>query len=283
MKHIAEILRTIDKLQPASRVMNRIMEFSGDPEGEVSDLVDIVRYDQVLTANLLKMCNSAYYGFPVHVDSVDQAVKLLGTNNTVKLALLGSFGENLSKARKGYGLERGELWKASVASALLAESFSNKRYPGIDKFIVYTASLLRDIGKIIIDDYVGRSLKKIESLVNKRNCSFDEAETEVLGINHAEIGGLIAEKWNFNPNMVFIIRNHHLSDPNAREDLATAITHLVDTVARLCNVGIGADGLAYRVYEEIFGLLGVSETDMKDLLAGFKINIGIAEKLFNSL
>lgn len=283
MDIVTKIVKKIDALQPTSNVVNRIMEFTEDLDGSLSDLADIVQYDQSLTANLLRMCNSAYYGFPVPVDSVDQAVTLLGMNKTVELALIGSFGQSMAKAHKGYGLTKGELWESSVASALLSKSFVEKRYPAIDKFLIYTASLIKDIGKIVIDGYVAKTMVKIMHLVNKKNYSFDEAETEVLGINHAELGGLIAEKWHFNPKMVFLIRNHHLSMPNAREDLEASIIHVVDIVSRMMNVGIGVDGLAYRVYDEIFSHLVLSESDVKELAIKFKANINIAKQLFNAI
>lgn len=283
MKHVEDIIKKIDTIPPLSRVINRILDIANDPEGPISDFADIVQYDPALTANLLKLCNSAYYGFPVHVDSVDQAVKLLGVDKIVELALIGGVGKNLSKGQKGYDLKPGELWTSSVASALLAKSFTEKSHPESDKLLVYTASLLKDIGKAIIEGYVGRSFAKIESLVNKKGYSFDEAETEVLGINHAELGGLVAERWNFSPKMAFLIRNHHLGDPDAREDLETVIIYLVDTVSRMANAGIGADGLAYRVYDEIFGRIGVSETDVKELVTEFQLHLNIAERLFHSI
>ncbi len=278
-----EIIKKLDALRSVSNVTNRIMELTTDPDGSLLELAEIVRYDQALTVNLLRMCNSAYYGFPVPVDSVDHAVNLLGMNKTVELALIGSFGQCMANAQKGYGLRKGELWTSSVASALLSKSFAEKRYPNLDKFLIYTASLIKDIGKIVIDEYVGKALKKIMYLVNKKKYSFDEAETEVLGIDHAELGGLIAEKWNFNPKMVFLIRNHHLNRPNATADREASIIHIVDIVSRMMNVGIGADGLAYRVYDEMFSHLVLSETDVKELMTQFKLHLNIAEQLFHDL
>ena len=283
MKHVDDIIKRIDALAPLSKVINRVLDIANDPEGPISELAAIVQYDLTLTANVLKLCNSAYYGFPVHVDSINHAVKLLGANKIVDLAVIGGVGKNLSKAQKGYDLKRGELWKHSVASALLAKSFSEKNHPDSDKFIVYTASLLKDIGKVVIDGYVRRAFAKIKSLVDIKGYSFDEAETEVIGINHADLGGLIAERWNFSPKMIFLIRNHHLGDPDSRKDLETVIIYLVDTVSRMAQAGIGADSLAYRVYDDIFGRLGVSETDVKELMTEFNLKLNIAERLFHSI
>lgn len=283
MKRVDRIINTIDTIAPLSRVINRILEIAGDPEAMIADLAEIVQYDQTLTANLLKICNSAYYGLPVHVDSVDQAVKMLGVSKIVELSVVGGVDKKMSRAQKGYALETGELWTSSVASALLVKSYAEKFHPHLDQFMLFTAALIKDIGKLVIDGYVGRSLSKIESLVDKKNYSFDEAEAAVIGINHAELGALIAERWNFSPKMIFLIRNHHLGDPDAREDLETVIIYLVDTVSRMADAGIGADGLAYRVYDEIFGRLGLSESDLKELVTEFRLHMNSAERLFHSI
>jgi HD-like signal output (HDOD) protein len=283
MKQVDDIINKIDTIPPMPRVINRILRIAADPGGTITDLATIVKHDLTLTANLLKICNSAYYGFRVHVDSIDHAVHLLGINKIVELSVICGVEKTLSNAQKGYGLKRGELWQCSVASALLAKSFTKQFQPELDRYLIYTAALIKDIGKVVIEGFVARAIARIEGLVNHKDYSFDEAETEVLGINHAQLGGLIAEKWNFSPKMVYIIRNHHLGDPDARADLETIIIYLVDTVSRMAEAGIGADGLAYRVYDEIFGRLGLSESDVDELMTTFLLNLNIAKRLFHSI
>lgn len=283
MKRIDEIIKKIDALKPISQVAHRVMEIADSPDTAITELVDLVQYDPALTANLLKICNSAYYGLSVHVDSVRHAVNLLGTDKLIELVLMKSSGENLLKAQKGYGLQAGELWKHSVASALLAKSFARKNNPNSDQFLIYTAALLRDIGKVIIESHVGRSIGKIRHLVEKKGYGFDEAEAEIIGIDHARLGGMIAGKWNFSPRMTFLIANHHLTDPEAREDLETSVVYLADTVSRMALAGIGADGLAYKVYDAVFDSFGVTETDIRYLAGEYQANLQFAERLLPSI
>ncbi len=283
MGRVESIIKRIDTLTPLSRVVNRILTVADDPQHSIADLADLVKRDLTLTANLLKLCNSAYYGFPVHVQSVDHAVKLLGARKTIELALVGSIGGNLVREPKGYQLKRGELWTVSVASAMLAGEWTDTHHPELDRYFIYTACLLKDIGKVVIESDIGRAMPKIERLVERRGYSFDEAETEVIGINHAELGALIAERWNFGPRLVYLIRHHHLDTPDARRDVETGLVYLADTIARMARAGIGADGLAYRVYGDIFGQLGVSEADLDDLTAAFKLHLNVAQRLFLAL
>ncbi len=283
MKNIEGIIDRIEALKPISPVVHRILDIAGRPDGSVAELVEVVQYDPALTANLLKMCNSAYYGLPVHVDSVHHAVSLLGTNEVIELVMMKGAGESLLREQKGYGLQRGALWKHSVASALLARSFAAGSSRSSDRFLLYTASLLRDIGKVVIEDHVGRSLSKIRRMVEKKEVGFDQAEQEVLGIDHAKLGALIAEKWRFSPRMVYLIGNHHLSDPASRSDFEAVIVYLADTVSQMALAGIGADNLAYRVYGEVFGDLGVCQDDLQRLSAEFHANLHVAERLLLSL
>ncbi len=283
MKKIDQILKDIDNLTPISKVTHRIMEMANDPNGSITDLAEMVECDTILTANVLKLCNSAFYSLAVHVDSVNHAVNLLGIDRVVELALIGSFGKSMSSAQKGYDLKAGDLWTYSMASAMLAKSFAEANCPNTDKYLIYTAALLKDIGKVVIEGYVGRARSKITALVEKKGCSFDEAEKQVLGIDHACLGGLIAKKWLFSPKMVFLIENHHLGNAVAKEHLDAAIIYTTDTVSRMACVHIGVDCLAYRMYDEIFDRFGISEQDMKELMSMFQANLNMAKRLFSSL
>lgn len=283
MKKIREIIKDIDKLTPISKVIHRIMEMANDPNESIADLAEMVEFDPMLTANVLKLCNSAFYGLAVHVNSINHAVKLLGMDRVVELALIGSIGKTMSSAQKGYDLKAGDLWTYSMASAMLAKSFAEANCPNSDKYLIYTAALLKDIGKVVIEGYVGRARTKIIALVEKKGCSFHEAEEQILGINHAQLGGLIAKKWVFSPKMVFLIENHHLESAAAKEHLDAAIIYTTDTVSRMASANIGVDCLAYRMYDDIFDRFGISEQDMKELMATFQVNRNMTQRLFNSL
>ena len=280
--NIKSILQNIDTLTPIPAIANKIMEIASDPEAALSDLADVLQYDAELTANLLKLCNSTYTGLTLKVDSVRQAISLLGMDQVLEMVLLANTSKNMLKAQQGYGLGRGELWKHSVATALLSKAIAADK-KDTDKFRVYTASLIKDIGKVIIESHVGRFIQRIQNLVDKKGYSFDQAEETILGIDHAKVGGIIAEKWNFSSKMIFMIRNHHLNEAAARSDVETAIVYLADTISRMVGIGIGADGLAYKVYEDIFDNLGISENELQRIISEFHSYLNKAERLLVSL
>lgn len=268
MTSIDAIVKQIKQLEPLPQVTNRVMELVQDSRSSMNDLAKIIGFDQALTANILKVCNSAYFGLSKTVESVQQAIVYLGLDQVVDLVLMFGAARNLNKPHKGYDLGVGELWKYSVSSAIIARELALKL--GADnKQLIFTAALLKDIGKTILQQYVADSFRDINELVSGQGYSFREAEKEVLGIDHAELGGMVAKQWNFSPAMVDIIENHHLSRNSEAPGRDTAIVYLADIICMMMGIGVGSDGLAYRFHKQVVEDLGFSARDLGEVIAGF--------------
>jgi putative nucleotidyltransferase with HDIG domain len=268
MSAIKELLKEIDNLQPIPAVMNQIMAVAEDPGSSMADVAEIIMYDPVTTANILRMCNSAYYSLPRRVESVQDAITMMGLDQVIDMVLLKSGAANLVKGQAGYGLHEGDLWKHAVSSALISRDLAEKK-GSKNKQMVFTAALLKDIGKVILDRFVGDSISKIDNLVRNKGFSFKEAEKKVIGIDHAELGGRVAEMWDFSEKMVNMIRNHHLNDPSARDDLDTQILYVADNVCMMMGIGGGVDGLAYRFHKDVLAQLGITPIDLQGIIASF--------------
>lgn len=268
MSDIKSIIKKIDHLTPIPQVASKVMSIAEDPKSSMYDLSKVITYDTAVTANLLKMVNSAYFGLPEKVDSVHQAIVYLGMAQVVDLVLLSASGENFQTAQEGYDLEAGELWKYSVSSAILARELAEKK--GVkETHLIFTAALLKDIGKVILNQYVKDSFDKINALVTKRNSTFREAEKKVIGIDHAELGGMVAENWKFSPKMVEIIRHHHRPQKSSISEFESSIVYMADTICMMMGIGVGSDGLAYRFHREVVKSLELTERDFEKIVAGF--------------
>jgi len=268
MTSIDAIVKQIKQLEPLPQVTNRVMELVQDSRSSMNDLAKIVGFDQALTANILKVCNSAYFGLNKQVESVQQAIVYLGMDQVVDLVLMSGASRNLNAQHKGYDLGAGELWKYSVSSAILARELALKL--GADnKQLIFTAALLKDIGKVVLQQFVAESFRDINELVAHQGYSFREAEKEILGIDHAELGGLVAKQWNFSSAMVEIIENHHLSRDVDVPGRDTAIVYLADLICMMMGIGVGSDGLAYRFHKKVVDDLGFSTKDLGEVIAGF--------------
>jgi len=280
MNDIGKIIKEIDRLEPIPRVANKIMSLADDPDCPMSELSELILYDQALTANLLRICNSAYFGLSGRIDSVHHAVVFLGLAQVTDLVLLAGSAANLKKEQKGYGLHEGELWRNSVSSALIARELAEKK-GSKNNHLIFTAALLKDIGKIILSRYVSDSFETIHGLVSEQGFSFREAEKKVLGIDHAEVGAMVGEAWKFSARMVEIIRNHHLSEKTQDSDFETSIVHLADILCMMMGIGVGSDGLAYRFHRGVVERLGFTEKDMQEAMFGFGDKLQQVEELIN--
>ena len=280
MGKIERIIEEINELRPVSEIGNRVTEITSNPNSSLAEIVDVIKYDQAITANLLRICNSAYFGLKRKIASIKQAVAYLGLNKVASLVVLGNSADNFKKAQIGYDLNEGELWRYSVSSALIAEDLAEKRRLN-NVSLIFTSALLKDVGKVILSTYVKDSFEDINKAVQDRGLTFIDAEKEVIGIDHAELGARVAERWNFNPAMVDIIRNHHDPDKAPPDDLSIPIVYLADSICMMIGIGVGSDGLAYRYHQDIVDRLNFSDIDLQKTIANFWGKIKAVEELVN--
>ncbi|OGI03173.1 MAG: hypothetical protein A2104_10585, partial [Candidatus Melainabacteria bacterium GWF2_32_7] len=171
---------------------------------DIQELTRVISLDQALTSLLLKLCNSAHYGFSRKIVSINDAITKLGFKTIKSLIFVAVSQGILNQEVQGYGLAKGELWKNSISCAVYSRYLAKiTKYK--DPEIAFTAGLLRDVGKLVIHKYVGVGYNEIIELINSENISFVEAENRVLGFNHCQIGAEMAMKWNFPPILVDVI------------------------------------------------------------------------------
>jgi HD-like signal output (HDOD) protein len=267
MTDIEEIINRIDTLKPIPPVATRILALAEDKNSSISAIANLISHDPAITANVLRMCNSAYFGLRRRVASVNDAITLLGLDHVIDLVLMESISNNFKSEHDGYGLGEGELWRHAVLSSWVAKILTQTHAGGARKHIVFTAALVKDIGKLILGRFVASSLEKIHHLVHHHAYSFTEAEKEIIGMNHEELGALIAQKWRFSEKLIFMIRNHHLSEPSARDDAETAMVYLADMVCMMMGMSTGVDGLAYRFYGDVLQRMNLSAEDLQVVIA----------------
>lgn len=280
MNAIQELVKEIKSLKPIPAVINQILEVVDQPDSSMAQIANIIQYDPAVTASILKTCNSAFFGLKSPVESIKDAVNLLGIDQIVEIILMKSGAKVLSSEQKGYGLQEGAMWKYSVSSALIAKQIAQKLSLK-NQNTIFTAALLKDIGKTALDRFVLASYDKISALVVDENLSFKEAEKKIIGVDHTEIGGMIAKMWNFSPKMVKIIRHHHLTDNSMIKDKEIAVVYLADCICMMIGIGVGSDGLAYRFNDQVMEELGMGADDISKIIAGFALNMQEVEEMLN--
>ncbi|MBF0257467.1 MAG: HDOD domain-containing protein [Desulfamplus sp.] len=278
MTAIQLLIKDIKNLRPVPAIANQIIELVDNPSASMQDIAKVIQYDPAVTANLLKTCNSAFFGLSNPVESIKDAVAILGIDQVVEIALLNASAKTLNRPWKGYGLHEGAMWKHAVSSALIAKDIARKISPE-SRHSIFTAALLKDIGKTVLDKFIQISSDKIQTLIEQSGYSFTEAEKKVIGTDHAEIGAMIAKIWKFSPKMVKIIRHHHLPDETMGKNMDIAIVYLSDCICMMMGLGIGVEGLAYRFHDKIIRELSMTSNDISTIIADFTFNMQKVEAI----
>jgi putative nucleotidyltransferase with HDIG domain len=233
----------------------KLLGLIDDPAMRVSQIEEILRHDPGLTANVLRLANSAYFGIPSKVGSIRQAVILLGLKRLIQMVIAACVSAIMDKSVPGYDLPPGELWRHSIAASVAAE--------GLVKVLkveaaeeIFTAALLHDVGKLVLGDFVKDEFKQIETAVSQ-GISFEMAEKIVLGTNHAEVGARILTKWLLPSEIVNAVQFHHA--PEASEQLSSMldIVHAANFISMMIGIGIGRDGLQHQPSVEVIERLGL--------------------------
>ncbi len=281
MTNITRILDSIDNLKPFPAVVQKAIPMLGEPDIPLQGIIDVIKYDPGITANVLRMCNSAHLGLRQSIRSLNHAMLYLGSQNLLKIIIASGVTEKLAAARPGYCLDPGGLWRHSVSTAIMASVLA--RELGMkEEATLFTAALLHDIGKLVLDQYVKEDLAKIIDLVKHRGYAFQEAETEVIGMDHATVGSEIAKRWNFPEPIRQAIAYHHM-DPSSKDvsDLVMMV-HLADLLVLMMGTDLGADGLAYRGYPAVMRHFGLRERHIEKVLAFFWAEVQQAQEFFLS-
>ncbi|MBA3015655.1 MAG: HDOD domain-containing protein [Proteobacteria bacterium] len=278
MSRIEEIVNIANHIPPFPKVAMQVMKMLDDPAVQAKDLAEVIQYDSAITANILKTCNAAYFGLPRKVSALDDALVLMG-QDALKDILIASSSARFYKggAGEGYQLEQGELWKHSVAVAIMSKLISC-HFEGIAPGTAFTAGLLHDIGKRFLSSFVASDFKKIMDRTYIDGLSFMAAEHEILGMDHAELGSLILQKWDFGEDMIQAVKMHH--DPQALDkDPLIALVAMANTLVISLGIGVGADGLSGAMQGQGLKRFGITALDLDRYMSMLFMEMERAEDL----
>jgi len=238
-----EIARRIRSFPSMPKAALRILRLLEDPNASPREVEALLRQEPSLTANILRMTNSAFFGLSCTVGSVRQALALLGWKRLSQLVLASCVRATMDKAVPGYDLPAGDLWRHAVMVSVAAEGLVKElNLTGGDD--VFTAALLHDMGKLVLGAYVRDALPKIEALAADA-VPFEEAETRVLGTNHAEVGAEVLKRWSLPPQIVEAVRWHHAPEGGGRTTVLIDAVHIADMLCVLVGIGGGREGLRH--------------------------------------
>ena len=255
--NLDELLYRARKLPAFPETTVRLAQIVSNQGYDIEDVASCVKYDQSLTLKLLSAANSAaYYSSEDPVSTVHEAVLRLGSSQVLTIAVSRQVRSRFQVAFPAYRLVEGELWKHSVATALAGEIASC--YCDLASSPeVFTTALLHDVGKVVLGNFIDHSIfRAISDLRVSQKLSLIEAETRVLGISHAGLGGYIAENWNLPKSIVDGILYHH--DPALGSKDICYLVFLANCVAHRILKASSPDPSARELPKEIAKHMGVS-------------------------
>jgi putative nucleotidyltransferase with HDIG domain len=257
------IIEQANELAPFPVSTVRLAELVVNPSCNLADVAEVIAYDQVLTLKMLRAANSAADSPACRVTSVREAITRLGASRILAAAVASGARPHLNTRIPAYGLEEGALWKHSVAAAVVAETIP--RFCAIESPPeVFTAALLHDVGKTVMGRFLNAEVLRSISFARAVNhLTQMEAESEILGIHHGELGGMIAQHWKLPPRVVQGIFYHH--NPEQGRDVVCDLTYLSNEIAHQIDSAvegqINDDVFLYDVAER----LGITASQLAKL------------------
>ena len=242
-----------------------------DPTSNASDVAQSLSRDEGLVLRILKLANSAAYGISRSISDVPEAIALLGYKNVSNIVLAATVYSIMDKGLSGYALDRGELWRHSLTVAYVSRYIAQitGKVPPEE---AYVGGLLHDIGKVVLNDYVRFGYGIIVKMVEEESIPFTEAETRVLGFDHAMVGSLLVEKWGLPDGCKYSTALHHrpndLEPEYAKYQPLLDVVSVANSMCLMLGIGIGADGLQSYMYPEPLARLGINDFEslMSDLV-----------------
>lgn len=279
MQAIDDYINNLRLLPPAPRVVPELMKLLNEADVDSSKVVKLISYDPALTANVLRICNSAYFGGATPTTDLQEAVTRLGFRQVYQLVAAATGAKLLVAAHPGYGLDQGELWKHSVAVAVTSQFVARKL--GENDSLAFTAGLLHDIGKIVLANALESVYPKLVKETEVNQQSLLDAEKKILGVQHAEVGARLLERWKFAPNMVSSVWFHHTPKGAGRHQKLAACVYMADLIAHFMGFSYGHLPFALRGREDALTILGLTSEAIPQLMMEAFDQMHVVEALFH--
>jgi putative nucleotidyltransferase with HDIG domain len=275
-----EIIAKVKNLPTVSQAALKLACLLDQPAVSNEDIVTVLKYDDVLTAKLLRACNSPYFGFEEQISSVEESVLILGHQQILHMVLGLSFGGAMSANLPGYAIEARELWFHSVTTAVAAEHLAKGELPMDAKPpVAFTAGLLHDIGKLVLTQILDADAQSaIRSCIVQDHLPQNAAEKKILGTDHAEVGACLLKKWRLPDEIIEAVANHHHPATNPLPKLS-AVIHVANSLVHLTGSILGWDCYAMLTDAKASEALGITPGQIEKLKMEIHDSAGKVERI----
>jgi len=261
------IYSKIDELPTLPAVLPKLMRLMDDEKSGAAQVADAISSDPALTSKILKVSNSAYYGFSQEISSLKNAIPLLGFNMVRSLALSIGVINSIPSHKNSPHFSREGLWVHGLAVATVMQKLSKKFGQGGNNDQYFVVGLLHDIGKLVLDLFFSDLFHQaLEEANSQENMALYEAERKVIGFDHGEIGGILLSRWKFPEAITAPIGAHHQTDRQKHAFASDiAMLRIADTLPQELGLGGGGNSVIPEIHEADLKTLAMAEKDLDDM------------------
>lgn len=269
-----QLLEVIRDTEPLSESASRLLALMGDGTHSLADVTHIATTDAKLALRILRTVNSAAFGLRSQVDSLERAVAYLGDKTVLGIAMHMGADRLYKKELPGYMAEGGALWRHSLYVAVACRELAKHTADAVSPDVAYTAGLLHDIGKSLLDSFLLSPESRIAMSTEPPShgvptpeaadggddrMDFDALERAQVETDHAEVGAALLEAWGLPGSLRAAVAHHHAPSEAAEKDRPLVyVVHLGDFLSMMGGTGTGMDALRYTLdaaYGEVIHLL----------------------------
>ncbi len=269
-QRLSRIRDYIDRMPSLSTTVTKVLAVCNQPDTSPRDLNQVISLDPVLTGQVLKLVNSAFYSLPNKITTLTRAIIMLGLNTVKNLALSTAILSTLKQQGAARGLAMDLFWTHSISVGVIARALAAaKGMPVMVREESFIAGLLHDLGKVVLSNcFPDRYEQALES-TRRRFDALHRAESAILGLDHGRAGKMVARKWQLSNAVTDTLACHHdpgKADQENRE--LVAVVALANVYANIFDLGAAGD--PYQDYDRLTGLLdlvGFQWADLSFLLA----------------
>ncbi|HEX8949753.1 MAG TPA: HDOD domain-containing protein [Dissulfurispiraceae bacterium] len=265
-----DFVAMVDRMPAFPRSVHRVLELASDIDCDPKELVEVISHDPVLILKILKLVNSAYFGLVQKITSVNHAVVYLGFN-TVKNLALSTAAIGMLPRRNEAGFNMDAFLLHSLSTAIIARLFAKKmNISEKESFDYFLSGLLHDFGKVVFAHFMPHEFQRALQRAKEKEAHLYEAENEMLGINHTEVGSLLGEKWRLPANIVEALRGHHTRDGGL---LLTEVVFASNQISKALKIGDSGEHIVEELPGKITGTFGTAIEGIVDSLGDVKAEL----------
>ena len=261
-KKIDRIINSIGKLPVLPVVYMKLTRLLNVPDPSIRMISNIISEDQAVAAMVLKIVNSAAYGFYNRIGDLQHAIVILGLNEIKSLVLATSMYKVVNEFKSSSAFDMQEFWKHSIGCAISARVLAETAYLKSPED-VFTAGLLHDIGKLIHAAYLREEFDGVVANVVETGSQMSESEKKILGFDHAQTGSALAEKWRLPRETVNMIAHHHLSYMPDTLTKEIAAVHIGNSLCIALRMGSGGEKRVPIINQKAWEILDLNLSDLE--------------------